>query len=130
MSRSTLHLSFLYILVTTIAMAFVTNTTFAEPLKELTLTGKNYCVGCSLKKAEGAAAQCSIYGHKHALKVEKAVDSKGKEISELKGATLHYLENDASVELFKGKKYHGENVSIIGNVHLDERVVDVKSHKH
>ena len=111
-------------------MAFVTNTTFAEPLKELTLTGENYCVGCSLKKAEGAAAQCSVYGCKHALKVEKAVDSKGEEISELEGATLHYLENDASVELFKGKKYHGENVSIIGNVHLDERVVDVKSVEH
>jgi hypothetical protein len=126
MSRRTVYNSFLYIVVTMIAMAFVTNSMFAEPLKEVTLIGENYCVGCSLKKAEGAAAQCSIYGHKHALKVEKAVDSKGKEVSELKGATLHYLENDSSVELFKGEEYHGKNVIVKGNVHLEERVVDVK----
>ncbi|ODS33273.1 MAG: hypothetical protein SCARUB_01594 [Candidatus Scalindua rubra] len=127
MSRRTLNISFLYVLVVMVGVAFVTNNVLAKPLKELTLTGENYCIGCSLKKAEGAAAQCSIYGCKHVLKVEKAVDSTGNEISELKGLTLHYLENDASVELFKGKEYHGKVVSIKGNVHLDERVVDVTS---
>lgn len=126
MRKSTLNISLLYVLVTMMAMAFLAGNVLAQPLKEVTLTGKNYCVGCSLKKAEGAAAQCSVYGCKHALKVEKALDSEGKEVSELEGATLHYLENDSSAELFKGKKYHGKNVSIKGNVHLDERVVDVK----
>lgn len=125
MKKITLNISFLYIVLIMAAMALVTNSVLAEPLKDVTLTGKNYCLGCALKKAEGAAAQCSVYGCKHTFKAENAIDSTGTEIPELKGLTFHYLENDASVELFKGKKYHSKNVTIKGNVHLDERVIDV-----
>ena len=29
--------------------------------------GKLVCIGCTLKKRDGAAAACSIFGHKHGL---------------------------------------------------------------
>ena len=30
--------------------------------------GKLVCLGCDLKKVEGARAACSVYGHRHTLK--------------------------------------------------------------
>ncbi len=53
--------------LTILVMAFFVATAFAggwdkeKGLDEMTLTGELVCVGCSLKKLDGANAQCSIY---------------------------------------------------------------------
>ena len=92
--------------------------------EEVTVTGQNYCVGCTLKKAHGAGAQCSIVGHWHALKVNEARNEKGKKISKMKGWTLHYLSNTNGKELRDG--HHGEELKLAGTVYKDERVIDVQ----
>ncbi|MFQ6096807.1 MAG: hypothetical protein ACE5O2_03710 [Armatimonadota bacterium] len=92
-----------------------------------TVEGENFCVGCSLKKEKGAPAQCSVYGHRHALRVTKATGADGKEIKKLKGWVLHYLENDKSKDLIKG--HHGEKLSIKGRIYPTERVLSVQSFK-
>ena len=91
---------------------------------EATVTGSNFCLGCSLKKDLGAGAQCSIYGHKHSLKVTKAVAA-GKELPEMNGWVLHYLETDKSQDLIN--KHHGENLTVTGRIYPNERVLEVAS---
>ena len=88
----------------------------------VTVTGKNYCVGCALKKL-GAKAQCSVTGHGHALKVAGAKDDTGKSIPEMKGWTLHYLSNQEGKKLRESR--HGETITITGTVFKQERVLDV-----
>ena len=91
----------------------------------IAVVGNNYCVGCTLKKTKGAAAQCSIYGHQHALKVERATGEDGSTLTELAGVTLFYLENDQSTSLIKGEGTHGEKVKITGSLFVDERILQV-----
>ena len=87
--------------------------------------GKNFCLGCALKKKKGAAAQCSLFGHKHSLRVTRATGEDGKELADLRGWVLHYLENEKSQTLIKG--HHGENVKLMGIVYPQERVFEVSS---
>lgn len=88
------------------------------------VTGDNVCLGCTLKKESGAAAQCSVYGHQHTLRVTKArLD--GKEAPELKGQVLHYLPTDKSKDLIGA--HHGEKLTIAGKVYLDARTLEVAS---
>lgn len=91
----------------------------------VTVTGKNFCLGCALKKEQGAKAQCSIFGHKHVLRVEKAVDAEGKDLPEMKGQILHYLETETSNSLIN--EHHKETVTIKGKVYSTEGVVEVES---
>ncbi len=74
------------------------------------------CLGCDLKKSEGALSQCKIYGHKHAIRLED-----GKYIS--------FLENDKSADLIKGDKWHGQDVEVHGTYYKDANVIDVDSFK-
>ncbi|GAB4297013.1 MAG: hypothetical protein Kow0090_12210 [Myxococcota bacterium] len=96
----------------------------ASPIKA-TVEGENFCIGCALKMKSGAKAQCSLFGHRHALKVTKATDEKGKELKNLKGVTLHYLDNEKSQDLIK--KQHGKTVKVKGVVYPDENVLEVES---
>jgi hypothetical protein len=91
------------------------------------VTGTNSCLGCALKSEKGAAAQCSIYGHRHVLKVSKVVGEDGKTISGTKNWVLHYLETDKSKDLVGG--HHGEKLQVTGKVYRDERVIEVASFK-
>lgn len=91
----------------------------------VTVVGENYCLGCSLKKEQGAAAQCSIYGHRHALKVESASGADGKSIEALVGDSLHYLDNDKSATLIKGEDFHKKRVEVKGKLFGPERTLDV-----
>lgn len=93
---------------------------------ETVVTGQNICLGCSLKKEQGAGAQCSIYGHKHSLRVTSAIVS-GKEAPKMKGWVLHYLETKKSEDAIK--KHHGQSLTIVGRVYADERVLEVLSLK-
>ncbi len=93
----------------------------------VTVEGTNFCLGCSLKKNKGAGAQCSIFGHKHALEVTKVVAEDGKELTEMRGWVLHYLETEKSQDLIK--KHHGEKLTITGKVYPRERVIEADSFK-
>lgn len=89
------------------------------------VVGTNYCVGCALKKDFGAGAQCSVYGHQHALAVNQVVGPDGKELNEWKGTTLFYLENDPSTALIN--QHHGEKLSVHGKIYVVPRVLEVTS---
>ena len=64
-----------------------------------TFEGKLVCLGCDLKKAEGARAECSVYEHKHTLKTSD-------------GKYVNLLENKYSADLLKGEKYSGKDIKM------------------
>ena len=87
------------------------------------VTGENICLGCMLKKEKGAAAQCSKYGHRHALRVTGATEA-GKDLPEMKGWVLHYLDTDNGQPFIK--EHHSETLILEGQVYTQERVLEVK----
>lgn len=93
---------------------------------EAVVTGENYCLGCSLKKEWGAAAQCSKHGHRHALKVTTATAA-GKEIPELQGWVLHYLDTDNGQPFIE--EHHEETLTLKGKVYREARVLEVEKQK-
>ncbi len=95
----------------------------------VTVTGKNICIGCSLKKSEGAKAQCKAYGCRHGLRVEKITGPHGEDRSRFAriGTVLHYLDNDRSNDLISGN--HGQSVIVTGRVYAQEHIFDVASFK-
>jgi hypothetical protein len=97
----------------------------AVAVREVTVVGRNYCLGCALKRSEGAAAQCSQYGHRHAVEVESARGPDGQPIPHLAGQSLHYLDNDRSAPLVSGEEHHGERVEIKGRLFEPQRTLEV-----
>ncbi len=95
--------------------------TSAAAVTEATVAGENFCLGCSLKSSKGAAAQCSKYGHRHALKVTSATMD-GKERPEMTGWVLHYLDTDSAQAVIK--EHHNEIVKMTGKVYSDERTFE------
>lgn len=71
------------------------------------------CLGCTLKKTQGAKAQCSLYGHVNAL---KTADDKIWTI----------LENDTSVELINSHEYAGKKVEITGKKFSGSQVIEIE----
>lgn len=90
-----------------------------------TLTGVNYCATCALKQELGAPANCKTYGHHHAFKVISMIDGCGEVCKDFDGKTLHYIENDKSIDLVKG--HHDENMKITGKVYLASNMLEVDS---
>ncbi|KKK66611.1 hypothetical protein LCGC14_2962350, partial [marine sediment metagenome] len=88
------------------------------------VAGVNFCLGCALKKEQGAGAQCSRFGHKHSLRVTQ-VTVDGKERADMQGWVLHYLETDKSQDLIH--KHHGARLTVIGKIYSRERVLEVIS---
>ena len=82
--------------------------------KKTTLEGKLVCLGCDLKKSDGAHAACSIYGHKHALKTKD-------------GKHINFLENDYSKDLINGEKYHNKGISVAGVYYDKANMLDVET---
>jgi len=103
------------------------STEIESDVVKATVEGTNFCLGCALKKQKGAAAQCSIFGHKHTLEVTKAVGEDGKELTGMRGWVLHYLETEKSQEPIK--QHHGEKLTITGKVYPRERTLEVDSFK-
>lgn len=97
----------------------------AEDKAEAVVVGTNYCLGCTLKSEEGAHAQCSIYGHRHGLRVETA--TVGGESVGLAGETLHYLDNEHSAPLVQGEGTHGARVEVHGRLFQKANLIDVSS---
>ena len=103
---------FLIISLSSVILCLVLSFTgFAE-----TIEGEVVCLGCSLKKEQSASAQCSIYGHTHALKTED-------------GEVLTFLENDESTDLINNHDYKGKKVKIKGRRFQGSNVVEVDSVK-
>jgi hypothetical protein len=90
---------------------------------EATVTGENICLGCTLKKERGAAAQCSKYGHRHALKVTSA-SAEGSDLAYMTGWILSYLDTDAAQPFIK--EHDGETLTLRGKVYTAERVFEVE----
>ena len=89
---------------------------------EASVTGENVCVGCALKKEQGAAAQCSKYGHRHALRVTSA-SADGSDLAYMKGWILYYLETDNAQPFIK--EHDGETLTLRGKVYTAERMFEV-----
>ncbi|MHC4196606.1 MAG: hypothetical protein ACYSRP_01670 [Planctomycetota bacterium] len=80
---------------------------------EETVTGTVVCLGCTLKKKEGAHAACDVYGHKHGLATSG-------------GELYSFLENENSEELINGEKYGMKKVEITGKVFENAHIIDVE----
>lgn len=79
-----------------------------------TFDGTLVCLGCDLKKTEGARAACSTFGHTHALKTAD-------------GNYINLLENQYSKDLLAGEKYHNQKIKINGIFHATANQFDVES---
>lgn len=90
------------------------------------VSGTNYCFGCALKKQEGAAAQCSIYGQINGLKIA-AIKGAGVQSEDWVGRTVTYLENDQSTDLVKG--HSNKNVTVNGKLFPGHSLLQVDSFK-
>jgi len=82
----------------------------------VTLKAKVICLGCALKKEQGAKAQCSIYGHKNALKTED-------------GRVWTILENDVSKELINSHEYAGKEIEIAGKIFGSTQIIEIENFK-
>ena len=99
-----------------LALAFLLGPSIFAGVKgeHKTFSGTLSCLGCDLKKAVGAHAQCSVYGHTHALKLDD-------------GRYISVMENDNSADLIKGKKWHGKKVKVHGVYLTQANLLDVES---
>ena len=79
-----------------------------------TFDGKLVCLGCSLKQAAGARANCRLFGHSHAVKLAD-------------GKHVILLENEYSKDLLAGEKYHDKDVSVHGIYFASANVIDVET---
>ncbi len=82
--------------------------------KHATFSGTLVCLGCDLKKTEGANAMCSAYGHTYALKTAD-------------GRYINFLENKFSEGLISGKKYRGKTIAVEGTFFADADMLDVET---
>lgn len=87
-----------------------------EKPSEVKLSGTLICVGCELKSRCGANAQCSVYGHDHALKTAA-------------GKIYTFLPNDKSADLIKGENHHGDRLTVTATVPQGTQILDVKTVK-
>lgn len=78
-----------------------------------TITGKVVCVGCTLKKTEGANAACKIYGHKHGLLTED-------------GELYSFLENKKSEGVINTEEYARKDVEVTGRVFEHAHIIDLE----
>ena len=88
----------------------------SQAKRDITLEGKAVCIGCQLKKAEGAHSACKIYGHKHGL-----MDKEGR--------LYTFVENDRSVQLIKGEGVHGKRIKVKGDLFPQAQYIDLKSYE-
>lgn len=104
------------------------STTSLTQYMPVVVTGTNYCVGCALKTDADAKANCKVYGHKHALKVDQLMDETMIIFPEFTGLTLFYLENEKSTKLINDN--HGKRITVHGKLYLDTRVLEVESFEY
>jgi len=82
----------------------------------VSFNAKVICLGCALKKGQGAKANCSLYGHVNALKSED-------------GRIWTILENDISTDLINLHEYAGKQVEITGKKFGGTQVIEIETFK-
>lgn len=90
----------------------------------VTVTGRNYCIGCSVATKDSAMAECDRNGHKMVVKVKEARDADDKEVPELKGRVLRYTDNETAKTL-ADKVHYGKLVTLSGSLSEDGRKLTV-----
>ena len=80
------------------------------------IAGKVVCLGCTLKKEQGAKAQCSTYGHKNGLQTPD-------------GKIWSFVENDSSAKLIGDHGLAGKSVEVKGKNLDNANYIDVESYK-
>ncbi len=90
----------------------------------VTVTGTNYCVGCSVTNKESAMAECERNGHKMAVKVKEAKDAEGNSVPALKGRVLRYAANDGAKTLADRARW-GEQVTLEGTISKSGRQLTI-----
>ena len=115
-------LSILLLVGTNTVYAQTPGTSKKQPI--LSLVGALNCSACDLKKEQGAASQCSIYGHQYSFKAVQVNDASGKRVKEYEGKTYHILRNDKSKELAH-EEHTKKSYNIDGKIYADERVLEV-----
>jgi len=86
----------------------------AKKAETKSFEGKIVCVGCDLKKADGARAACKEFGCSHALKTKD-------------GSFVNLLENKYSKDLLTNKQYAGKDVKVTGVFYAKANQLDVQS---
>ena len=86
----------------------------AQKAAQSDFEGTLVCMGCDLKKSEGARAACTDFGHNHALKTAD-------------GKYIGLLENKYSADLIKGEKYHNQKMKLHGVYFANANQLDVES---
>lgn len=83
--------------------------------EQKTMSGTLSCIFCDLKQSSGAHAQCKIYGHDFALKLDD-------------GSYISFLENDHSILLINANKnqWKGQKASVTGIYYPDVHLIDVQ----
>lgn len=119
---------FLSLLCTLLAagMTHAQTTTAKKEQPVLSLVGVLNCSACDLKKEQGAASQCSIYGHQYSFKAEKVHDASGKRLGNYEDRTYHILRNDPSKGLAH-EKHTKKNYNIKGKIYDEEHMLEVVS---
>ena len=107
----------------------VTSATPKLNTDEVVITGKVICLGCSLKKEKAALAQCSIYGHINALRIEKIIDAQGKSIEEAKGKIYQFLHNEQSDKFITNHDFSGKTMVITGKIYPEANIIEVNFYK-
>lgn len=96
---------------------------------EVVVTGTVICLGCSLKKEKGALAQCSVYGHVNALRIEKVIDAQGKQVKEIRGKIYQFLHNDKSDKLIIDHGFAGKKMVVVGKVYPEANILEARFFK-
>ena len=81
-----------------------------------TIKGDIVCLGCTLKKEQGAKAQCSVYGHVNGLRTSD-------------GRIWTFLENDNSTKLVNDHSLVGKSVEIKGKKYKDVNYIEVEGYE-
>lgn len=120
MFKKVLILATIFAFMATSAVLFAGDDTEAEKTTKVeTATPGEYsgtlvCLGCSLK-SEGAKAQCSDFGHTHALKTDD-------------GKYLTFLPNKFSSDLLAGEEFHNKAVAVHGVYYANANQLDVETY--
>ena len=80
--------------------------------EQTVIEGELVCTACTLKKAEGAHAQCKLYGHEHSILTKD-------------GKYIAFLPNQHSVDLQKGEAYVHKHVKVHGTYYANANLLDV-----
>jgi hypothetical protein len=88
----------------------------ATQAEHANMEGTLVCMGCSLKKGGGARAQCSEYGHTHALKTAD-------------GDYVSFLPNQYAADLMAGEKFHNKAAKVHGVYFANANQLDVETYE-